>query len=339
MRPAPISICNLSKSLTLLNAICIYMVLLAPLLHGSPATEPSERMPLSPKSLLLDVTTFEDEIIVVGERGHILKSRDNGSTWRQISTPTRSTLTNVHFLDNRSGWASGHSGIILSTRDGGDSWTIVSGPDPEISYFDAWFFDNQTGLFIGGYGEYAKTIDAGVSLEKEWISEEELHFYGVDSGADGTLYVVGEAGQLLRSDNQGLNWQTIDIPYSGSLFGVMTLEGKTLMTYGLRGHILRSEDQGESWETIDSKTTAMLTDAVVLSSGTIIVSTITDTLLMSSDHGQTFFPVKQEGIDGTVALAESPDAHFILLCGRHGVLPVTIESLENALRTAKSSHE
>ncbi len=296
-------------------------------------------MPLSPKSLLLDVASINDEIIVVGERGHILKSRDEGNTWRQIVTPTRATLTNVRFLDDRYGWASGHSGVILSTSDGGDSWDIITDVDPEISYFDTWFFDEWNGIFIGAYGEYATTDDAAESLKKEWISEEELHFYDISSSPDGTLYIAGEAGQLLKSDNKGRTWKTIDLPYSGSLFGILTLNDNTLLTYGLRGHLLRSMNGGKSWTTVEIDTTEMLTDAVVLGSGTIVISTITETLLLSSDGGVSFHTLNQDGIDGTVALAESSSGSTVFLCGRHGVLPVATELLETALKAADASND
>lgn len=319
--------------------MCGLSVLLVCVLRGSPATTPSEWMPLSSKSLLLDVATVSDEVIVVGERGHILKSRDEGKTWRQIVTPTRSTLTHVRFLDDQYGWASGHSGVILSTSDGGDSWNIVSDVNPEISYFDTWFFDKWNGFFIGAYGEYATTGDAGLSLDKEWISEEELHFYDITSSPDGTLYIAGEAGQLLKSNNKGQSWKTVALPYSGSLFGILVLDDETMLTYGLRGHLLRSTNGGNSWTTVKTDTMAMLTDGIVLASGTILISTITENLLLSSDGGETFHTVNQNGIDGTVALAESLSGSTVFLCGRHGVLPVATESLVNTLKAAEAANE
>jgi photosystem II stability/assembly factor-like uncharacterized protein len=305
----------------------------------SPALSRSERMPLSPKSLLLDIAVLKEEVVVVGERGHILKSRDDGLSWRQIITPTRATLTNIEFVDDRHGWASGHSGIILSTTDSGDSWDLISEPDPEISYFDALFFDTVNGLFVGAYGEYAKSNDAGVTLEKELIDEEDLHFYGISKSPNGTLYIVGEKGQILRSINQGLSWEKLDFPYEGSLFGILCLDDKTLLTYGLRGHIFRSNDTGENWQSIEQAIPVMLTAGIELSSGHIIISGIAEEIFMSTDRGQTFYPIEQSGIDGTVALAETANKQAILFCGRHGVLRVKVESLESALRKSMLTDE
>ena len=296
-------------------------------------------MPLSPKSLLLDIAVLNDEVVVVGERGHILKSRDDGLTWRQISTPTRTTLTNIEFVDDRYGWASGHSGVILATTDSGDNWKLISEPDPEISYFDTLFFDRDNGLFVGAYGEYAKSDDAGTSLEMELIDEEGLHFYGIEKSPNGTLYLVGEKGQIFQSGNEGLGWRKLDSPYEGSLFGILCLDDNTLLIYGLRGNIFRSNDAGENWQSIEQEIPVMLTAGIELSSGNILISGITEEVFMSNDRGQTFHPIKQEGIDGTVAIAETTNKQAILFCGRHGVLSVPVESLDSALSKAILNNE
>ena len=296
-------------------------------------------MPLSPNSLLLDVAVLTDEVVVVGERGHILKSRDDGLTWRQISTPTRTTLTNIEFVGDQYGWATGHTGVILATTDSGDNWRLISEPDPEISYFDTFFFDRNNGLFVGAYGEYAKSSDGGISLEKELIDDEELHFYGIEKSPNGTLYLVGEMGQIFQSRNEGLRWRKLESPYGGSLFGILCLDDKNLLTYGLRGNIFRSNDAGENWQSIEQEIPVMLTAGIELSSGDILISGIAEELFMSNDRGQSFYPIEQSGIDGTVAMAENTNNESILFCGRHGVLSVTLEFLESALRKSILNNE
>ncbi len=55
--------------------------------------EPAVRAPLAGKSLLLDATVADGHFVVVGERGHILTSADNGGTWQQSEVPSRGSLT------------------------------------------------------------------------------------------------------------------------------------------------------------------------------------------------------------------------------------------------------
>lgn len=311
-----------------------------PLVMGSiPAANPSERMPLSPSSLLLDIAIVQEEIIVVGERGHILKSKDGGGSWRQIATPTRATLTNVFFVNEKHGWASGHSGIILSTLDGGDSWNSISEPDSEISFFDTYFFDERNGFFVGSYGQYSKTNDAGISLENEFVNDLEPHFYAVKENPNGSLFLVGEMGQIQRSTDRGRSWEILKFPYEGSLFDLLCLSNDTLLAFGLRGHIFRSDNNGDNWTEIVNEEPEMLTTGLVLSSGSILLASVADKVLMSDDGGMTFHPLSLPGINGTVALQEDPSRDLIYFCGKHGFLAVDRSSLESSLEEAISSNE
>lgn len=329
---------RLRSCLALLLAILICSRL--SYLYGSdPAVLDSERKALSPKSLLLDIARVGEEVIVVGERGHVLKSRDKGVSWRQIIVPTRATLTNVYFIDERYGWISGHSGIILATSDGGNSWIRLTEPDPEISYFVTYFKNRDEGFFAGAYGEYSVSGDSGKTLESDSINENDPHFYSLAKSAEGTLYLAGEMGQLMRSLDDGKDWETLDFPYEGSLFDVLCLRNDTLLTYGLRGHIFRSEDQGDTWEEIESGVTEMLTTGVVLASGKILLATVADQILMSNDQGMHFHTLDQPGIDGTTGVLESRDESTVFFCGRHGVLPVRSEDLENKFMKATASDE
>ena len=68
--------------------------------------------PRSPaKSLLLAVTQPASSLVAVGDRGHILLSKDDGRTWHASAVPTRAMLTGVSFPDARHGWAVGHDGV------------------------------------------------------------------------------------------------------------------------------------------------------------------------------------------------------------------------------------
>lgn len=302
-----------------------------------PAEESSERMPLSPHSLLLDITIVKDEIIAVGERGHILKSKDGGSSWRQIIAPTQATLTNVTFVDELHGWASGHFGIILSTKDGGETWNRVSEPDSEISYFDAHFSDESNGVFVGSYGMYSKTNDGGLSLESEFINDLEPHFYSIKASDDGTFYLAGEMGQIMRSSDKGKSWKELLFPYEGSLFDVVCLGKDTVLAFGLRGHIYRSENKGDSWTEIENESPEMLTTGITLSSGNILLATIADKVLISDDDGRSFHPVDLPGIDGTVAMIESSSGESVYFCGRHGFLSFERKLLESSISQATTA--
>lgn len=76
------------------------------------------------ESLLQDITRTGDRLVVVGERGHIAYSDDNGKSWQQADDPTRAMLNAVFFISPEEGWAVGHDGLVLHTTDAAKTWSI-----------------------------------------------------------------------------------------------------------------------------------------------------------------------------------------------------------------------
>ena len=147
--------------------------LLAP--AGAGAGEAVEA-PLAIESLLLDGAAVGSRLVVVGERGHILVSADDGASWTQARVPTRVLLTAVHMHDERTGWAVGHDAVILRTGDGGETWTLVhQAPEEELPLLDIWFRDEHAGYAVGAYGYFLVTEDGGDTWTSRAVSEDDFH--------------------------------------------------------------------------------------------------------------------------------------------------------------------
>jgi len=244
---------------------------------------------LAAKSLLLGATTAGRRIIVVGERGHILLSDDQGKTWRQANVPTQATLTAVSFATPELGWAVGHDSTILATDDGGEDWRLQhEAPKDEQPLLDVWFRDPQNGYAIGAYGLFLVTINGGASWAAKQIGDEDFHFNGIALTNGGKFYMAGEAGGLYRSDDGGLNWKKLPSPYGGSYFGILALAGDRILIFGLRGRMYRSDDAGQTWVQILIDTEASLMGGRVLPDGRVVVVGLGGTLLISTDNGHSF---------------------------------------------------
>lgn len=76
------------------------------------------------QSLLQDIVRVGDRLVIVGERGHIATSDDNGKTWQQAEVPTRAMINAVYFVSPQEGWAVGYDELVLHTTDGGRNWAI-----------------------------------------------------------------------------------------------------------------------------------------------------------------------------------------------------------------------
>ena len=285
--------------------------------------------PLAIESLLLDGAAVGSRLVVVGERGHVLVSTDDGASWTQAEVPTRVLLTAVHMHDERTGWAVGHDAVILRTADGGETWTLVhQAPEEELPLLDVWFRDERTGFAVGAYGYFLATEDGGETWTSRAISEDDFHLNALVPVADGTsesnrtgsrrLYIAAEAGVAYRSDDDGATWRELPSPYAGSWFGGLAPDENRVLLGGLRGHLFRSGDGGETWTEVATGTQATLTGAIRLPSGSIVITGLEGSVLTSDDGGRSVTARRlpsREGISSALPLAGGG----ALLIGEFGV--------------------
>ncbi len=298
-------------------------------------------MPLADKSLLLDGQLIGDRIIVVGERGHILASEDNGSSWQQQPVPTRVTLTSVFFIDPANGWAAGHDSLILRTSDGGRHWQeVYSAPEDERPILDLWFKDAIHGYAVGAYGLFLATHDGGrnwspvefnpatlvldnLNGDDPWDDKEEevwvdFHLNQISATENGRVLIAAEAGNIYRSDDGCRSWISLPSPYEGSFYGSLPLGRGKVLLFGLRGHLFFSENTGTSWVAVESNTQATLNDGIRLRDGRIVLAGLAGTLLISNDQGQSFQLHAQADRAGIAKVLQANDGSLILI-GEMGV--------------------
>lgn len=310
----------------------LVVVALTPALTAAGGSNTSEewavRAPLAGQSLLLDAAVAGDRLVVVGERGHILVSDDQGEGWRQVDVPTRVTLTAVFFHDGRLGWAVGHDATVLRTRDGGDTWEQVhSAPEEELPLLDVWFLGPERGLAIGAYGYVLETNDGGSTWDRGSISkDEDFHLNQIARSNTGKIYLAAEAGTIYRSDDDGQTWNSLPSPYAGSFFGALPLEGDTVLLYGLRGRLFRSDDAGLTWQRLETNTEAMLTDARVLPPDTVVVTGLAGAVLVSRNGGLRFVLHQRRDRKGTAALIGAGSS--LVFVGDAGVTMHTLEEIK-----------
>lgn len=288
--------------------------------------EPSVIAPLSSRSLLLDAQCIGDNLIAVGERGHILLSEDNGTSWKQMPVPTRATLTGVYFIDPQNGWVVGHDQVILRTRDGGKSWELVyENIEAESPLLDIFFLDATHGYAIGAYGQFLESFDAGSSWEGRWIGEDDLHLNQMIAVGN-QLFIAAEAGFAYRSDDDGQNWTLLDPDYHGSFFGIFPTEENSLLLFGLRGHLFRSDNAGESWIPIETGTEASLTSGLQLEDGTLVITGLAGALLVSQDNGHSFILQQDPKRKGFSKLLQAVDGGIIAI-GNFGVTKFSLNNI------------
>lgn len=286
--------------------------------------------PSLPRGLLLDGAVSGSLAIVVGERGGIWVSRAPNAGWRQVDSPTRATLTGVALVPSTVegapgiGWAVGHDAVVLGTRDGGVTWTRqYQGENLQDSFLDVLALDARHAIAVGAYGLYLSTRDGGATWERRQVRDGDAHLNRISRSAAGTLFLAGEAGTLLRSRDEGLNWTPLRAPYEGSFHGILPLDRRTLIAHGLRGHLYRSVDEGDSWQEISPPVVGLLATALRLRSNLILIGGPPRALAISRDYGRTFSLLPEAPTTAVAELLELPDGSILAL-GEAGAAPVTL---------------
>jgi len=232
---------------------------------------------------LLDVTTA-NQTVVVGERGHVLVG-DNNSL-KQVQVPTTVNLNAVDGIGDTY-LAAGHDASLLRSEDGGQTWELVfSDVELDRPFLDLIFLNETTAIAIGGYGLFMRSTDAGKTWETEQhvslLSEDDIDylksieddpvFYQEEldfifphfnrlSQREGNLYLVGEAGLIAKSNDQGESWERFVIDYQGSFFDVQQLSNGSELAVGLRGNMFVQLDTG-NWQRLPTCVTTSLNSIV-----------------------------------------------------------------------------
>ena len=344
------------KALPILAALTAAAAITLPGTSGAaqfldPLDVPAQMSPLAAKSPLQGVAHAGDRLVAVGQRGHILVSKDNGATWTQAKVPVSSDLTAVFFVSDRKGWAVGHDGVVLATTDGGDTWTlqldglranerlvehlqhrVSENPGSEElkrmledakrykeqgadkPFLDVWFADENNGYVVGAYNLIFRTADGGRNWQPLYDGTDNpkaFNLYAIRPAAGG-LYIAGEGGLLLKLDSDGRRFRALDVPYKGSFFGLV--DGRDgVVAFGLRGNAFRSADGGKTWTKVDPGLRATIASGVRTGAGTVLLADVGGRVAASTDGARTFAPVSLATPVPLTGIAEIGNGRFALV--------------------------
>jgi photosystem II stability/assembly factor-like uncharacterized protein len=148
----------------------------------------------------------------------LMRTDDEGTTWRRQIAPTKAELFHLDFSGNSHGWIVGDKGVILATTDRGESWRLQNSGTAR-ALFAVDFRDDNEGYAVGGGGTILRTVDGG------------RHWQAIRSGQPYTLkrvsfadekngWIVGFNGAILRTQDAGLTWEKVASPSTARLFGL-----------------------------------------------------------------------------------------------------------------------
>lgn len=255
-----------------------------------------------PAEVMLTAVCFADDSHgwAVGHDAVVLATTDGGQTWsQQYSDPMGGGGDPVEDeVDDEE--MSGdiysddiYSDDIYSDDPYGDGDMVAPAVDPTgAPFLSVWCDTPDHAIAVGGFGYLLVTEDGGQTWSKGMArldNPDGWHLYDIKSlsGNDGTVFVTGEKGTLFRSRDHGANWERLESPYEGSLFGVTGIDDNSLFVYGLQGNVWLSRDLGESWQRVKTGISQGINDGVLLSDGSVVLVGNSGVLLTSHDGGSS----------------------------------------------------
>jgi len=223
---------------------------------------PAASSALATKSVLMAMRSDNDDILVVGERGHIINWQ-NDNSWQQQQSPVSVAITDVTILSDGSKIAVGHDGVILKVDSNSTAWRkIFTGK--EITQFKI----SQLKQEYQSLEQVVLNTQDEDQLEELTYQLDDLTFaiednqlalqsgsnkplLSVTSTSDDTLFVSGAYGTLLSSKDKGETWQLVsnrlENPDSYHLNSVITTADDQLYMVGENGTGFHSTDLGQTW--------------------------------------------------------------------------------------------
>jgi len=279
-----------------------------------------------PVSTLLTSIKFTDTQTgwTIGHDGLVLKTIDSGSNWEPVLTGNNINQLRITALENLIGSMTTENSTpaqIEDTEYALDDAVIAQEEGPTSPLLDMLFLDSSHGFLIGAYGTILETKDAGQNWQfigHKLPNPEGFHLNRIYQLKSGRLLILGEAGLLLASDDQGESWYILDSPYDGSFFSAA--ESDALYIMGLRGNTFRFDDQNQNWQRVELPVEATINDAIVVDNQIIMVGQ-GGTLLRQ--HVTGFQPLGKRQLRTFTSLTQVTDA--LVITGETGIVHLSLK--------------
>src|SRR4051812_2181980 len=192
--------------------------------------------------------------IAAGARGRILRSTDGGKHWKPLPSPLTADL-HTSFVDEKTQrlLIGGDDGVIGISTDGGTSWDVTRFfmPEPLTPVTGFHRFADRL-LATSAKGRFLISTDDGHSWDLLQAEGTALWTDAAFDAAHGTLVLVGDNGDVLRSTDRALDWELDGVALEGRRHYLSAVHfdvaSRSLLTVGEGGTLARSTDGGAHWE-------------------------------------------------------------------------------------------
>ncbi len=189
----------------------------------------------------------------------VARTDDGGATWMRGA--------DIPEFQRDSFGSSYLNGIMCSKNGrvyGGGYWTGVTSPDGGKTWLGAEMNNDgylaqvaaiageaETVVSVGYYGYIGRSVGDGV-FESMSHPGNSQWFTAVAAAKNGNFWVVGEAGEILHSGDDGKTWARQNTPQTADLYAVAFRDVSTGLAAGRAGTTFVTKDGGTTW--VDAST-------------------------------------------------------------------------------------
>ena len=237
-----------------LAVLCVSIVLVgceAPLTMDR--VEQAMQKPIHRTDRYQAAATHENRVVVVGNQGVVVHSRDGGATWGRTELPEWPALIDVAACPNGDFVALAFLPKVFVSDDGGASWKQRPLPTEENPQALTCAPDG-TMWVVGAFATRWWSTDGGKTWEEATTGEDiiltTVQFLDEQHGV-----ITGEFGTVMITADGGETWETKP-PLVDEFYPQTTYfrDAQTGWIGGLGGVILHTKDGGETWTAQDTET-------------------------------------------------------------------------------------
>jgi|LWDU01.1.fsa_nt_gi photosystem II stability/assembly factor-like uncharacterized protein len=201
---------------------------------------------------LTSVAMSSERAIAVGQSGIIFVSDDSGKSWQKTESGVEDRFMSVALAPSGESVAVGGFGLILKSLDWGHTWNRIQldwetitadGYEPHL--YDIEMISPTRFLISGEFGLVLSSDNAGGSWEVRHRGDASL--FSMSFPTPDLGFAVGQDGTILKTNDQGNSWQSVEIDGNANLLGVWASKHGEIVVTGVRS-FLRSSDGGDTWE-------------------------------------------------------------------------------------------
>jgi photosystem II stability/assembly factor-like uncharacterized protein len=181
------------------------------------------------------------------------------ASWNRLSTPTKTPLRSLSFVDSLTGWVAGREGVILKTSNGGASWETQHA-NPTVDITQIFMLNERIGWTVSPFYTFDSVFTFGTHVHKtvnggtEWVQSTvpDQYFYtigfidsltGAAAGGSGAIYRTTDGGATWTDVSPGPAWPIHKIRFYSPRLG-LAVGGR----FDLHAVAYRSIDECLSWD-------------------------------------------------------------------------------------------